>query len=110
MIAPPSSICCARTDPRQARREAFEVIAPAFAPHGYKMSIVGSALIFRRQCRPGWTIALAIFAFPFGLFALLHKEVQEIVVEIEPGAGGGTSLLAHGVGSLAVRRAFAQLS
>lgn len=97
-------------EPDRARREAFDLIAPALARHGYKLSVDASSLVFRRQRRPGWTIVVAVAGFPFGLFALMHTETQEIVVELQPGVSGGTSLLAHGVGSLAVRRAFAQLS
>ena len=97
-------------EPARARRDALELIAPRLARYGYKLSVDARMLVFRRQRRPGWTIALAILAFPFGLLALLHTEVQEITLEVEPGIDGGTSLLAHGVGSLSVRRAFAQLS
>ena len=46
---------------------------------------------------------------PFGMLALLHTEADEVIVDIEPSAGGGSALLAHGVGPLAVRRAFALL-
>ena len=95
--------------PEVARREAFTVIAPALARHGYKLEIEGAALTFHRRRRPGWTVVVAILAFPLGLLALLHTELDEIVIEIGPGAGGGTALLIHGTGSLAVRRAFAQL-
>jgi hypothetical protein len=96
-------------DPVLAREQAFEFIAPALARHGYELSIRRSALVFRRRRRPGWTIAIAILAFPVGLLALLHTESDKIVVEIEPSGSGGTALLAHGVGPLPVRRAFAQL-
>jgi hypothetical protein len=96
-------------DPQTARDEAFELIAPSLARHGYKLSVDGSALVFRQSRRPAWTILVAVFAFPFGLLALLHTEDEEITVEIERAPGGGTSLLAHGVGRLPVRRAFAQL-
>ena len=96
-------------DPGLAREQAFVHIAPALASHGYKLSLQGEALVFGRPRRPGWTIALAVFAFPFGLLALLHTESDEVVVVIEPTPGGGSTLLAHGVAPLAVRRAFARL-
>lgn len=98
-----------KTHPALVRGQAFEVIAPSLARYGYKLSIEGSSLVFRCRRRPGWTIAVAILAFPLGLLALLHTESDEIVVRIEASAGGGTSLLAHGVGPLNVRRAFARL-
>jgi hypothetical protein len=96
-------------DPQVARREALAVIAPALARHGYKLAVEESSLVFHRRRRPGWTIVVSIFAFPIGLLALLHTELDEIVVEIGRSSGGGTALLIHGTGSLAVRRAFAQL-
>ena len=91
------------------RDQAFESIAPALARYGYKLSVAGDALIFRRERRPVWTVLVAVCAFPIGLLALLHTETEEIVVELERAPGGGTSVLAHGTGSLTVRRAFAHL-
>jgi hypothetical protein len=96
-------------DPALAREHAFVFIAPALASHGYKLSVHGDALVFSRLRRPGWTIALSILAFPVGMLALLHTESDEVVVVIEPAPGGGSTLLAHGVAPLAVRRPFARL-
>jgi hypothetical protein len=96
-------------DPALARERAFEFIAPPLARSGYRLSIEGRSLVFHRRYRPGWTIAVAIFAFPLGLLALLHTESDEIVVEFAPRAAGGTAMLIHGVGTLPARRAFAQL-
>jgi len=96
-------------DPKLARDQAFEHIAPALARNGYELRVIGSALMFRRRARPAWTILLAVFTFPFGLLALLYEHHDEIIVEIEPGADGGAALIAHGVGPLNVRRAFASL-
>lgn len=98
-----------RADPQAARREAFAVIAPALARHGYKLAVDDEALAFHRRRRPAWTILVAIFAFPVGLVALLHTELDEIVTEIGRSSAGGSALLIYGTGSLAVRRAFAQL-
>lgn len=96
-------------DPAVAREEAFEHIAPALARYGYDLTVVGGALRFRRRRRPTWTILLAVFTFPIGLLALMHQEENEVIVEFEEGLGGGTALLAHGVGPRSVRRAFAML-
>jgi hypothetical protein len=96
-------------DPRLAREQAVEFIAPALARNGYELSVAGGALMFRRRWRPAWTILVAIFAFPVGLVALAIKNEDEVIVEIDDGVGGGTTLLAHGVGPLSVRRAFATL-
>ena len=95
--------------PPVAREQAFEYIAPAMARSGYELSVIGGVLRFRRRWRPVWTILVAVFVFPIGLVALLHKNEHEVVVEIDASAAGGTALLAHGVGPLSVRRAFANL-
>jgi hypothetical protein len=97
-------------DPQIAREQVFVHIAPALARQGYQLRMVGRTFMFRRRWRPGWTILLAIFTFPIGLAALTYQNEDEVTVEIEPDAGGGTELLAHGVGPLSVRRAFATLS
>jgi hypothetical protein len=66
--------------------------------------------MFRRRWRPTWTILVAIFTFPIGLLALSHRNTDEVILEIGPAPhGGGTELIAHGVGPLGVRRAFATL-
>ena len=95
--------------PSVAREQAFEHIAPALARDGYELSVVGGALLFRRHWRPAWTILLAVFTFPIGLLALTHRNSDEVIVEIHEGPHGGTELIAHGVGPLSVRRAFATL-
>lgn len=95
--------------PGLARERAFEHIAPALARNGYELSVTGGALMFRRRWRPVWTILVAVATFPVGLLALLYQREDELIVEIEPGQHGGTELIAHGVGPLNVRRAFASL-
>jgi hypothetical protein len=97
------------TAPTLAREHAFVHIAPALASYGYRLSIEGGSLVFRRPRRPGWTIAVAIFGFPLGLLALLYTESDDVVVDIGSAPGGGTAVLAHGVGPLGVRRVFARL-
>jgi uncharacterized protein DUF1707 len=97
-------------DPQLAREQAFAYIAPALARQGYDLRMVGGTFTFRRRWRPGWTILVAIFTFPLGLIALTCQNEDEVTVEITPVAGGGTELLATGVGPLSVRRAFANLS
>jgi hypothetical protein len=96
-------------DPRVAREQAFEYIAPALARNGYELSVIGGVMMFRRRWRPAWTILLAVCAFPIGLLALMHQSEDEVIVEIDEGRDGGTALMAHGVGPLTVRRAFANL-
>jgi Domain of unknown function (DUF1707) len=97
-------------DPRMAREQALEYIAPALARNGYEMTMPSATtLLFRRRWRPVWTILLAIFTFPIGLLALTYQHEDEVIVEIDDGRRGGTAVLAHGVGPLNVRRAFANL-
>jgi hypothetical protein len=99
-----------QVDPRTAREQAFEYIAPALAGNGYELTVLGgSTLLFRRRWRPVWTILLAVFTFPIGLIALTYQNEDEVILEIDEGLRGGTALLAHGVGPLTVRRAFANL-
>jgi len=98
-----------RVAPAVAREQAFEHIAPALARQGYELSVVGGALMFRRRWRPAWTILLAVFTFPIGLLALTHRNSDEVIVEIQAAPHGRTELIAHGVGPLSVRRAFAKL-
>ena len=96
-------------DPALAREQAFEHIAPALVRNGYELSVIGGALMFRRRWRPVWTILLAVATFPIGLLALGYQREDELIVEIATGPHGGTELIAHGVGPLNVRRAFATL-
>ena len=65
-------------------------------------------LVFRRERRPIWTIAVAVLVFPFGLLALLYKDEARIVIDLQP-AKDGTLVSASGVAPLSVRRAFAEL-
>jgi uncharacterized protein DUF1707 len=97
-------------EPRTAREQAFEYIAPALARNGYDLTVVSeTTLLFRCRWRPAWTVLLAVLMFPIGLLALMYQHEDEVVVEIGSGLRGGTAVLAHGVGPLNVRRAFANL-
>jgi hypothetical protein len=98
------------TDVETAHDEAMEHLVPTMLRYGYELEDRSrDRLAFTLRRRPGWTIAVAIFAFPFGLLALMHQADERVVVEIERGRGGGSVLIAHGKAPLAVRRAFAQL-
>ena len=65
-------------------------------------------LRFEREVRPVWTFVVAIAVFPFGLFALMHKDRERITIDLAE-TDRGTTLVATGVAPLAVRRAFAEL-
>ena len=60
------------------------------------------------RCRPVWTILVAVFAFPIGLIALMHKDRERITIDLAE-TDRGTTLVASGVAPREVRRAFAEL-
>jgi len=84
-------------------------IAPAMAHCRYELvASTPTWLEFVRRRRPAWTILVAILLFPFGLFALLHREERRVTVLIDRGPGGCT-ITARGEAPLPVRQAFAEL-
>lgn len=96
--------------PAECRTQVLEHIAPLMAADGYTL-VLGDAhrLAFETERRPEWTILVAIFGFPFGLFALLIKNRERIDIELSAGRDGGTQLIAAGKAPKRVRRAFAEL-
>jgi hypothetical protein len=97
--------------PARAHVLALETILPAMARSGYELEERSDRrLAFVHRRRPGWTIAVAILLFPFGLLALAVRDTERIVIEFDAREGGGTAVLVHGVAPLPVRRAFAELS
>jgi hypothetical protein len=98
--------------PAGARATMAELIAHVAPPlHRFGYDLIGredGRLRFEREQRPLWTFAVAILLFPFGLLALLHKDRDRITIDLDDDEHG-TTLVAIGVGPLAVRRAFAQL-
>ena len=84
-------------------------VAPPLARHGYRVAARSPyRLEFVRERRPVWTILVAVFLFPFGLFALLYKDREQITIDLHA-EGRSTLVTATGVAPLDVRRAFAQL-
>jgi len=49
---------------------------PASAPR--KPTLV----VLSRSHRPAWTIAVATFAFPFGMLALLHRDRSRVLISV----------------------------
>jgi hypothetical protein len=39
-------------------------------------------LALSRSHRPAWTIAVATFAFPFGMLALLHRDRSRVLISV----------------------------
>src|SRR4051812_49284367 len=66
----------------QAGRDLLEFVAPPMRAFGYELvERTPERLVFQRDVRPAWTLLVAIFAFPFGLLALLHTQPERITIE-----------------------------
>jgi hypothetical protein len=65
-------------------------------------------LRFERRRRPGWTWAIVVLVPIFGWFALLHKELVRITVDVAE-TDRGTQIVASGMAPRALRRTFAEL-
>ena len=96
--------------PDVAMDAALRSMAPALARGGY--ALVGREsrrLVFEYAYRPGW-VALPVILFPIpGVLALLIKEHDRVMVDLEESGSGGTRLVVSGVAPRRVRRAFAEL-
>src|SRR4051794_26771457 len=67
----------------QAGHDLPEFVAPPMRRYGYELvERTPARLVFQRQVRPAWTLLVAIFAFPFGLLALLHTQPERITIEL----------------------------
>jgi Domain of unknown function (DUF1707) len=91
--------------------EAMRTIAPHLLRSGYEMDRPAeNQLVFARHRRPGWTILVAIFLFPFGLLALMHKvRESQVFVNAIAGGEGRTLVDVVGVAPAGVRRALLEL-
>jgi hypothetical protein len=96
-------------DPRITMRELMTFVVPPMERWGYDLTQRWDGrLRFERETRPIWTILVAVFLFPVGLFALLYKDRERITIDLDEDEHG-THLVASGVAPLPVRRAFAEL-
>jgi hypothetical protein len=96
-------------DARITMRELMTFVVPPMERWGYVLTQRWDGrLRFERETRPLWTILVAIFLFPFGLFALLYKDRERITIDLDEDENG-TTLVANGIAPLPVRRAFAEL-
>ena len=82
---------------RRSRRAGFDLIQRA-----------DDRLRFERRRRPGWTCVDRGARPDFGWFALLHKDLVRITVDVAE-TGRGTQLVASGVAPRALRRTFGEL-
>jgi hypothetical protein len=84
-------------------------LAPAIQEGGFDMiQRADDRLRFERRRRPGWTWAIVVLVPIFGWFALLHKEIVRITIDVAQ-TDRGTQLVASGVAPRAIRRTFAEL-
>jgi hypothetical protein len=84
-------------------------LAPEIQAHGFDViQRADDRLRFERRRRPGWTWAVVVLVPIFGWFALLHKELVRITIDVAE-TDRGTQLVASGVAPQAIRRAFAEL-
>jgi hypothetical protein len=96
-------------DAKVTMRELMTFVVPPMERWGYDLTQrFDGRLRFERETRPVWTILVAVFLFPFGLFALLYKARERVTIDLDEDEHG-TQLVASGVAPLPVRRAFAEL-
>ena len=99
----------APTDSKTTMAELMAHIAPPLERWEYDLvQRFDDRLRFEREVRPGWTILVAVFAFPIGLLALMHRDRERITIDLAE-TDRGTTLVASGIAPLPVRRAFAEL-
>ena len=84
-------------------------LAPDVQARGFDLiQRADDRLRFERRRRPGWTWAIVVLVPIFGWFALLHKELVRITIDVAE-TDRGTQIVASGVAPLALRRTFAEL-
>jgi len=84
-------------------------LAPAIQAHGFDLiQRADDRLRFERRRRPAWTWVVVVLVPIFGWFALVHKEIVRITIDVAE-TERGTQLVASGVAPLPIRRAFAEL-
>jgi uncharacterized protein DUF1707 len=99
------------SDRRTTYVRALEHIVPAMVRYGYDVVLRDEPrmLAFEIRERPAWVPLVCIFAFPIGLFALIYKDTQRIVVTLDELAPGRTRITSSGLARRSVRKAFAGL-
>lgn len=92
-----------------ALAELIAHLAPEIEARGFDLiQRADDRLRFERRRRPGWTWAIVVLVPIFGWFALLHKEMVRITIDVAE-TDHGTQLVASGVAPRALRRTFAEL-
>jgi hypothetical protein len=84
-------------------------LAPRVQDRGFDLiQRADDRLRFETRRRPGWVWAVVVLVPVFGWFALLHKEIFRITVDVAE-TDRGTQIVASGVAPLPIRGAFAEL-
>jgi hypothetical protein len=84
-------------------------LAPDIQARGFDMiQRADDRLRFERRRRPGWTWAIVVLVPIFGWFALLHKELARVTIDVAE-TDRGSQIVASGVAPRALRRTFAEL-
>jgi hypothetical protein len=94
---------------KMAMAELVADLAPEIQERGFDLiQRADDRLRFETRRRPGWTWAVVVLVPIFGWFALLHKEIVRITIDVAE-TERGTQIVASGVAPLAIRGAFAEL-
>jgi Domain of unknown function (DUF1707) len=92
-----------------AMAELVADLAPEIQERGFDLiQRADDRLRFETRRRPGWTWAVVVLVPIFGWFALLHKEIVRITIDVAE-TERGTQIVAGGVAPLAIRSTFAEL-
>jgi hypothetical protein len=84
-------------------------LAPEIQEKGFDLiQRADDRLRFETRRRPGWVWAVVVLIPVFGWFALLHKEIFRITVDVAE-TDRGTQIVASGVAPLPIRGRFAEL-
>jgi hypothetical protein len=84
-------------------------LAPQIQERGFVfIQRADDRLRFEIRRRPGWVWAIVVLVPIFGWFAVLHKEIFRVTVDVEE-TERGTQIVAGGVAPLAIRGIFAEL-
>jgi DUF1707 SHOCT-like domain len=87
----------------------YAILGPVLDAYDYELKWRDDrAVVFEQDERPGWSIAVAVFLFPFGLLALTARRKRRVVFSLTE-RDGLTELTVYGTAPLGIRRAFARL-
>jgi len=99
-----------RASATEVKAEAMRTVVPRLIAEGYQLETNDATLLVaRRKHRPGWTVAVAVLAFPLGAAALLHEDRSQVAISIDEG-DEETVVTVSGTAPLDVRRVVRSLA